>query len=140
MLQSIAINTQIIVFIAYWSLLAPAKSHFGFFSIHLHAILLLITIINLIAFCYPIRILHFLYTVLVGFIYLLTIYITHLTGVESAIYGSLTDWNSNPTRVALVLSLASLLGPLIINTFCFMIYKFFNLKLSSVEPTNVEWI
>ena len=137
-LQNIALNSQIFVFLVYWTYLAPKKEFFSFFSIHTHGILLLVTIISTIVFCFPIKLIHFIFTLVFCYAYFLTTFIAHITETNSAIYGSLTDWNY-PLRTAALGILMATFSPLIIHTICFFIYKYKRLqKVPTVNPESIN--
>jgi len=121
--QNIAINCEILIFIIYWSYLAPRKDYIGFFSISAIGVLPFLTIISTIVSCFPIRFLHFFFACLFLYAHFTVMYLVHYSGIESAIYGPLTDWSLYPSRTAGLGFLLFTFAPLTTNTLCFLVQK-----------------
>jgi len=130
-LQNLSLNLEMIVCLAFWALIAPGKTSWDFFTIHLHVILFGFAIINVYLLQLPVRFLHFLYSSAFLLCYSGFNYALHVSGVESSVYKNVIDWDANQTKSAVLLVCMSTLGPLLSNTFLFVLMKWWKSGFSA---------
>nr|XP_039268161.1 protein rolling stone-like [Styela clava] len=114
----------LIVVITYWALLWKSESPENRrdpFNFHRHLVVAIMIVIDVFVAGFPIRLLHFVYGILIACLYSVMTVIVHAAGVNSAIYGFL-NWAENPGLTAGIAVAFSVLGPILLHCFIFGLY------------------
>uniref|UniRef100_H2Y9M7 Protein rolling stone n=1 Tax=Ciona savignyi TaxID=51511 RepID=H2Y9M7_CIOSA len=124
-LFNVSINAAVITDILFWALLSNGLSPAQLadpFNIHSHAINLVLLLIDLFVFSYPIRILHLIYPMGLGLVYTAFTLILHGARYTSAVY-AVINWQTFPALAAGVCFGASLVAMPISHLLVFGLYK-----------------
>ena len=136
-LYNIASNACILVTLAFWILLYPGMHLSGeplMTNIQLHGITSVIVLIEICITAVPIRLPHFIYTLLYGILYIVFSGIYYAVDHKHVLYPHVLDW-SEPGRTAVVLVLAAFVALPLIQLFLFGISK---LRLFIFDKCNPE--
>ena len=135
LLQNLSFNLEFFVSLFFWILVAPGKDTINFHNVNRHCVLFLLSFVNALLFCAPtVRLLHAVFTVLFIGCYSLFNFTLHLSGIESALYGSVSDWVAHPVRTPAIIFSAALVGPFFTNSLLLLLNR---LRCCNSEPAAV---
>lgn len=121
--QMLSVNVQMVVVLLYWPIIAPGLQNIAYISIHLHGVLFLLNFINVFLDQLPVEILHFLYVSVFLLAYSFFTLILHWTGIESAVYGSISDWRTQVPYKVLAVFLLCFVCPFCTNLFLLILFR-----------------
>ena len=113
-----------LVCLSFWIFVAPsqtAEKNFQPIGFYIHAIGIIIAVLDLLMSAFPVRILHFIYPLLYMLAYGLLNLILHWTGVNSQVYNVL-DWEANVGLAAGIIAAFILVLPFIVQCILFGFY------------------
>jgi len=124
LLHTLCFNASLVTILLFWTLLAsnsdrPLVTPINF---HVHGVTLLLMIIDLFVIKLPVRLLHFVYTSVLGLLYVLYTFILHVTGVQSAVY-SFLNWEKSPGNAVGMGLLFSICGAVAGQTVAYCLYR-----------------
>lgn len=115
-IYSIASSASILVTVMFfaflWPQMHPSKG-IDMINLQLHGINSVIVIVDLLIHCIPIRLLHAVYLIVYGLIYLVFSAIFYAAGNHKAIYPNLLDWDSPGKTIGMVFGVAFVGAPII---------------------------
>lgn len=137
-LHSIAMSSNACVALLYWPFVMPSMEYkvaTNVMNVYLHSINYLLLLIDLAIVAFPIRILHAVYSSLLGISYGIFTYIVWKTGGTNAVYPFL-DWKNNPGVAAgFTVALAVIAAPIMqaVTFFMYLLRKWCFSKYGSEE-------
>ena len=124
---SFSITSDIVIVgsVLFWALAAPTLPPSAFkepIIYHLHLVNLIFILLDIFMIAMPVRLLHFVYSVLTVLVYVLSTLILHWARIRSDIYPGVLDWLVNPSKAILYCFLG--VGLVIVaHVFVFGLYK-----------------
>jgi len=98
LLCNVVVNVAIIVTIFYWVVIGRTRTaalNLRPRTFHLHVTNTILVLIDIFMVAFPTRLLHFIYSIGYGLLYVLFLLILHWTGVNSAVY-TVLNWARKP--------------------------------------------
>lgn len=136
-LLNVTFDSAFVTTVIFWAFI-NSRQQYPEISIHHHVISSVLSLIEIFVCHLPIRILHFVYPLLYGFIYILFTLILHATGEQSEFYKNLLNWGSKPGLSAgVVIGILAL--SVLMHSFAFGLYHLRALiaRKCGVEENNL---
>ena len=124
-LQYFAFNNSLIITIIFWTVLAPNYNRdlSSPLNIHVHAVVLLMMIIDVLFTKTPVHLIAFVYHSIYYLVYIIFTYLLHTAKITSEIY-SFLNYEKNSLKVFVWLNFSSILCSFLCQMVAYSLYRF----------------
>nr|XP_039267755.1 protein rolling stone-like [Styela clava] len=120
--RSVSTTVAYVVTILFWALVKTTAKASTAVNIHRHALNAVFVTVDLFVSRVPVRLLHFVYPMLIGITYVLFTYIIHAADVMSSFYRNALDWEKVPVTSIVLCILAVLVAVPLLHSLTFGMY------------------